>query len=427
MTKTLCPPAPLSRVQMATLEGYAYPPGREDDDDSIYVKARDMERFSQTYIGKPLNRQSHPKPGEPSDKNQVGEVVRTRVDPETGALIATTQLHNSLDGWRTFHDVEEGRLRQFSTGKVFETDLQTLDVSNHEAMELSAVHQGDNEKGVGFATSIFPPRLSGTFTRVRDSLLQDLQNGEWNWHTSEGHPQPHNKQTTMATPAPMEQTPTPAPTEEPTTEKKETEVPESRLEELAAHLRSEIAQKVDSASRETAQQVQSKEQQLAAMEKELKELREMHRKQQEVEMKKLLKPVASLITGVAMNPSSEAIGGQDELKSYQEDLFKTDRTGVWHPSQRRTAHIMAQAEDMIQQSMSKVNEARELAKSVIRERDQFKQQLDQLQKHKDVSQRLETPTPAPNPKKRKVAVPAPTIPLAYAETSNAGWGSWCTK
>lgn len=166
---------------MAEVLAFAYPPGREDDGPGIMVHKRDMERYSQTFKGVPLNSE-HPAmhEGQPADKYRVGEVVESMVDPKTGAIVNRARLDDTLDGWSEYHDIASGYKRQFSTQKGFHIDPDTWKAYGHQAHEVSSVHQGDNEHGANFATSILDVRLPGgeQFCKRRDDILRSMNTSQ---------------------------------------------------------------------------------------------------------------------------------------------------------------------------------------------------------------------------------------------------------
>ena len=160
---------------MASLVGFSYPPGVDEEDTGIMVKRSGMDAFASTLSNIPLNSQ-HPdlEMGDSADAYRVGEVTGSSVDPETGAIITRASLDNTLDGWRTFREISEGAKRQLSTQKAMWMDDKTCKVSDHVALEVSCVDQGDNEHGAGFATSItraeYPDRPD--FHRHHNDILR---------------------------------------------------------------------------------------------------------------------------------------------------------------------------------------------------------------------------------------------------------------
>lgn len=402
---------------MPYIEGYSYPPGRGDDDDSIYVKSRDMDRFARTALGKPLNRKSHPEPGKPSSQFQVGTVVGTRIDPKTGAMVVRAKLDNSFEGWCTFHDIQEGRLRQFSAGKEFDMDIDTADVYNHEITEVSAVEQGDNELGVGFATDIFPPRLPEDFERNQQKVLRLLQNahrhqstGGLDWHTSGlGRKEyPIGEMTDQAAAPPQQPA---APTED----GNNTESDASRLDALMQNLRKEIDGAKAKAGRDTGRQISDGEKKVKEMEKELEMLRKKQQEQESAEMQKILPAVASYLTDIGLSSEDQTL---------QKDLFQREENGYWHPAKRQVARVLSQAAAHNRTTMSAMNDQRNLLKQMIQERDALKNAQAATDNRKRVSDSLDTPGPTAQKKQKTVPLNTSTL-LAHAESG--GWGTWCTK
>ena len=367
----------------ASVVGYSYPPGQEEDAVTIMVKRSGMGDFARTGVGVPLSSQ-HPDilHGDAADRYRVGEVKQSEVDPETGAVLSTAEFDNTLDGWREFREVSEGKKRQFSTQKSIFRAEGTMDLSDHRALEVACVEQGDNEDGVGFATSILEARLPThpTWVAHHRDILQHMS-------TSIDHSNLFETEATFEEMTEHQQppatTPAPAATPEavpaaaaPTPSTDETKLKQAMEQRIKEEMENRLAEGNKPTQEERAllvKKYQESEAERTKLEEQIRELNKRENTQSAQSMAKFRKDMAPWFATLTAGAQEDR---KKQLVDFEAKMFTADKkTGGFNPTQTAGAYILAAAASGTANAMSKAEVAYKVAAEKTKEAEDYKLRL----------------------------------------------------
>lgn len=381
--------------------GWGYPPGIKDDMKSIYVKKKDMPDYIKTGLGVPFNFK-HP---EQENSYRAGVVNSTTLDPETGAMIIKAKFDNTMNGWEAYENVVSGRYKQLSVGNNFQLDLQTADSYGHKINEISIVKQGDNEKGVGFATTIFAvTKPSEKLIEMRDFLLKYITGGgeheretlddssynkndnvsdEWYWNTNVDDnndklkPRMSTPKNTRASTTTINNNSTSSTPQTPfdnnltvdkSQEKKGRDFTTDDLLKLEQTIRNQIKEDKPRDNSKNPVSLQARLEELerenAEQKRELHSNRKRAREDEEEKYASRKKAVASIMARI-LTPD-------DKIKwdSFSENMFTPCKdTDVLNSAQKQTIAMTSLAVEKLEDSMSELENYRALLEQKIKEND----------------------------------------------------------